>query len=293
MTSLVVGLLQGPVAWLLVSAGISLFLQAYAGFAAPATIGISLLAGAAAWASAGLLLSAVHRWRERSAITSGIAGVAPRDGASSVVVGTVEATGPVLRTPLDGSPCVAYNYRIDHVTGTGKQRFMAGVARGSALTPCVVVTRTGSYRLLAVPELEASTPAGSQSDMIASFQRYATTATFMSQKEGADELLAQWSDADGQYRADVGYPKLHDEDTMHWVLHQQHLPPGSLVCVFGRFSQAQSGIVQPAGGGPVRVVRGNVEQVAAGLRSKAVFRSVLGLLFGGASAGLLWLFVNA
>ena len=127
--------------------------------------------------------------------------------------------------------------------------------------------------------------------MIASFQRYARDAIFIDQKGSADELLAQWEDVDGRYRSDVAYAQLTDVDTSQWVLRQQHLPAGSQVCVFGRYSAPRGGIV-PSIGGPVRLVRGNLDQVAASLQSKVVTRSLLGVAFGGAAVGVLWLFVT-
>lgn len=291
MKVVLLGLLQGPVAWLGVSLAISLLLQFRFGFSASATIGASLLAGAFAWASVGLLLSAFHRWRERSAIMGGVAGVAPEDGAHAVLVGVLEATGPLLRAPLDGSPCVAYSYEILDDRGTGRKRFVSNVARGIALTPTSIVTRTGAYRLLAVPALDANEPSATRTQMIESFQRYAREAIFIDQKGAADELLAQWEDVDGRYRSDVAYAQLTDTDTSHWVLRQQHMPAGSQVCVFGRYSAARGGIV-PSVGGPVRLVRGNIEQVAASLRSAVVTRGLLGVGFAGAAAGIVWLFVT-
>lgn len=291
MKTVLIGLVQGPVAWLAIAATISVFLQSRMGFSLPATIGVSLLAGGLAWVAIGLLWSAFNRWRERAAILGGASAVAPRDGANAVLVGTVEAAGLPIRAPLDGSACVAYSYEIKDDRGTGKRRSISSVARGVALAPSMIVTRTGSYRLLAVPALEASEPSLTRSQMIANFERYARATTFIDKKGAADELLAQWQDADGSYRSDVAFMPLAGLETAQWVVQQQHLSPGSPVCVFGRYSNDKRGIV-PSAGSTVRVVRGNPEQVAASLRSKVVTRGVLGVVFGAATAGVLWLFTN-
>ena len=111
--------------------------------------------------------------------------------------------------------------------------------------------------------------------MIANFERYARETTFIDKKDAADELLAQWEDSDGDYRSDVVYVALGGIQTAQWVLKQQHLPPGSPACVFGRYSSERRGIV-PSAGGTVRVIRGNAEQVAASLRSKIVTRGAAG-----------------
>jgi hypothetical protein len=187
---------------------------------------------------------------------------------------------------------VAYTYEIRDDRGTGKQRTISNIARGVALAPATIVTRTGSYRLLAVPALEASAPSQSRSQMIANFERYARETTFIDKEDAADELLAQWADADGDYRSDVAYVRLDGIETAKWVLQQQHLPPGSQVCVFGRYSSERRGIV-PSAGGTVRVIRGNADQVAASLQSKIVTRGLLGVAFAAASAGLLWIFSRA
>lgn len=292
MKTLVIGLIQGPVAWLAIAAAISLSLQSRLGYSFPATIGVSLLGATFVWASVGLLFSAIHRWRERAAILGGVSGVAPRDGANAVLVGTIETSGLPLRAPLDGSACVAYTYEITDDRGTGKQRRISNVARGTALAPATIVTRTGSYRLLAVPTLEASEPSLTRSQMIAHFTDYAHKTAFIDQKGAADELLAQWADADGDYRSDIAYVRLDGIETARWVLRQQHLPPGSQVCVFGRYSSERRGII-PTASGTVRVIRGNAEQVAASLRSKIVTRGLLGVIFGAASAGLLWIFTQS
>jgi hypothetical protein len=290
--TLVIGLIQGPVAWLAIAAAISLGLQLRRGASLPATIGVSLLGAALVWAAVGLLGSALRRWRERAAILGGASGTAPRDGASALLVGMIEGSGPPLRAPLDGSACLAYTYEIKDDRGTGRRRTISTVARGVALAPATIVTRTGSYRLLAVPALEASAPSLSRSQMIANFGRYARETTFIDKKEAADELLAQWADADGDYRSDVAYVRLDGIETDKWVLQQQHLPPGSQVCVFGRYSSERRGIV-PSAGGPVRVIRGSAEQVAASLRATIVTRGLLGVAFAAAAAGLLWIFSQA
>ena len=203
MKTVLVGLVQGPIAWLAVSAAISYALQGRYGTRAGGTIGVSLVAGGCVWAAVGLLSSSVSRWRERAAINGGVAGVHPADGKAAVLVGTIEPTGPVLTAPLDGSPCVTYSYEIHDDRGQGKRRSITPVVRGVALTASTIVTRTGSHKLLVVPQIDAAEPVASRDEMIANFQQYATRTTFTARKGSADELLAQWNDADGEYRSDV------------------------------------------------------------------------------------------
>ena len=111
MRTVLLGFLQGPVAWLLVSLSVSLTLQFRYGFAPSATIGVSLLSGAFAWASAGLLLSAFHRWRERAVIMGGVAGVAPDPMPAHLVrlqrgVEALPQLGVLDRLLVGGTPAV-------------------------------------------------------------------------------------------------------------------------------------------------------------------------------------------
>lgn len=290
MKSVLVGFLQGPVAWLLVSSCVSSYLQVRHGLGASSTVGVSLLAGGFAWAAIGLLASAAGRWREQFAIRSGAAGVAPVDGRATVLVGTLQPLGTPLRAPLDGTPCVAYHYLIENDTGAGKKRHVAPVARGTALTPSLLVTSTGSYRLLVVPEIEAAEPSNTREQQVSGFFDYAGRTTFTPRDGSADELLAQWDDTDGDYRSDVSYTPLDSINTSNWVLTQRHVPAGARACVFGRYSRSQGGIVNPLGG-VTRIVGGSPERVAASLRSKSVFRAGLGVVFAAAATAVMSMFL--
>jgi hypothetical protein len=281
-----VGCLMGPVAWLAVSVAVSYYMQMRLGIAVPDTIGPSLLAGGFGWASLGLLLSAAHRWRERAAIRGGIAGEAPVDGRRTVLVGTLEPLGPTLRAPLDGAECLAYTYDISETRGSGKRRSTVTHFKGVGLAPSMIVTRTGSYKLLVVPDLEADAPHASVDEMIAAFRRHAHATTFSGPETSAQELIDRWNDADGAYRSDVAYATLDEVDFPRCQFAQQSVRRGASVCVFGPYSAQQGGIV-PSSTSPVRLIRGNIEQVASSLRSKAIMRVVLGLLFGAVAAAVI------
>ena len=235
MKSVLVGFLQGPVAWLLVSSCVSFYLQVRHGLRVGSTVGVSLLAGGFAWAAIGLLSSAAGRWREHAAIRSGAAGVTPVDGRAAVLVGTLQPLGIPLRAPLDGTQCVAYSYAISIDRGSGRKRNVATIARGTGLTPSVVVTSTGSYKLLVVPEIEADEPSTSREQQLSRFLEYAGHTAFTPREESADELLAQWNDTDGDYRSDVAYASFDSIATSHWILKQRHVPVGARACVFGRY----------------------------------------------------------
>jgi hypothetical protein len=237
------------------------------GYAFTSTIGVSLLAGAFGWASIGLLRSSLRGWRERAAITGGVAGVRPSDGRRAVLVGTIEPLQVTLRAPMDGSECVAYSYEVTEDRGSGRQRTVLRHFKGYGLAPSVIITRTGSY------------------------QRYAREAVFSGPSTSAQELLDRWGDVDGSYRSDVAYAPIDQIDLTKCVLTQQHLRRGAPVCVFGTFSDAKGGIVASPTE-PTRVIGGNAEQVAAVLRSTATTRLVLSMLGAAAAVGLVAAFVS-
>jgi hypothetical protein len=288
---LLVGLLQGPVAWLAIAGALSLGLQVAAGVSPAATIGVSLIAGALAWAAIGLLGNALHRWRERRAVMEGLSGSAPRDGRAIVVVGTLEPLAGVLEAPFDGSRCLLYRYEVGFDQGAGRRRSVGTIARGAAMAPCAVATPSGSCRVLAVPDLDADTPSAPREEQVRRFQEYAARTTFTPRDRSADELLAQWADDDGHYRGDVRFGAL-EGDTSMWIMKQQHVPVGARVCVFGRYSAERRAVVAPIGS-PMRMITGGPEAVAATLASQTRFRAVLGAIFGAASAALVWLFASA
>jgi len=291
MKTILFGLVQALGGWLALAALLSWTLQTRYELRAVDTIGIALFTGALAWPAFGLFVSAIHCGREILAIRRGVKGVPPADNAQVVLVGAIEASGPLLRAPMDGSPCVAYAYQMQIDSGTGKRRHIATLARGVALTPSRIVTRSGAYRLLVVPDLEAAQPVASRDTQVARFLAYAKDTAFTEQTGAAKELLQRWSDGDGAYRSDVRFVELQGADTRCWVPTQQHVPPGALVCVFGRHDAMQGGIV-PSVTRPARLICGNAQEVIASLRSKIVTRTLIGSGLGAAVALLLVSFVR-
>ena len=288
------GCLLGLGAWLGAAGAVSWLLQTRGGFAFTATIGVSALAGLFAAAAVGLLYAAYTNRRERAALLSGIAGVRPADGPGAVVVGMIEAMGPLLHGPMDGAPCLIYSYEVTETRGSGKRRFIYKHFRGAALTPSTIVTASGSYRLLTVPDLEPAEPSNTASERSAAFERYARTTTFIRKDAAAQELSDRWSDDDGAYRGDVAYEDLDAVNLTNCQLEQRHVAPGVRVCVFGTFSSAKGGIVPSTGlQAPPRLIVGDVTQVAATLAAAARTRLIVGLLATAVAAGLVAAFMNA
>ena len=295
MKQVITGAILGLGGWLATAAAISLALQARGGGGWIDTLGVSLMSGLLAWASVGLFYSAFQRWREQSVNGAGGAGVRPLNGNRAVLVGTLEPVGigPALRAPFDGAECLTYAYQVSEERGTGRRRSVFTHMRGVALAPSMIVTRTGSYRLLAVPRFEGDEPRVPREQIIANLERYVQTTTFTPRDKSAQELTDQWNDADGTYRSDVSYTDLSQVNFGRCQLSQQAVRPGSPVCVFGYFSEADNGIiVSPAFTAATRLIRGRGEEVVAGLRSTARTHLVIGLFVAAAAFGLTLAFLR-
>lgn len=287
MKTIAIGLLQGLGGWLACSALLSWYLQSQ-GARATDTIGIAIFGGLFAWASFGLFVSSFGCWRERNIILERGATKPPVDGKQVVLVGTIEATGPRLQAPMDGADCAMYSYEMRFDSGQGKRRSFGTLARGFGLTPCRIVTKTGAYKLLVVPDLTAESSRTSTSARIANFLQYAKRTTFRKSNEAAKESIERWSDDDGSYRSDVAFHPLDGADTRDWIPDQQHVPVGARVCVFGLYSKARGGIV-PAVSRPTRLICGNVEDVAATLKRQTVTRAVIAVFLAAPLVIAYWI----
>lgn len=288
MPQAVVGCAVALAGWLAMAAALSALLQWHWGAALTDTLGVSALAGLAAWAALNLLHAAWQAWRDGAAIAAGSSAAAPADGARAVLVGVIEALGP----PLDGSACVAYDYRISQYLGRGRHSRLVTHARGSALTPSVIVTRSGRHRLLTVPDLQGSEPRTTPADQLAAFQRHARSARFIGADAGAQELQARWTDDDGAYCSDVAYAPLEQLDLAQCLPSQQHIRPGAAVCAIGHYSAARGGLVpSPPWAASPQLIEGGAGALLQKLGRTARLRLLLAVVAALVAAGLLAAFV--
>jgi hypothetical protein len=169
-----VGCLMGLGGWLLLALGWAGLLQWRHEAPLAETLGVSTLAGLLSY---GALEPAARCVASPGASArpspAGALDALPADGKRAVLVGSIEALGPLLRAPLDNAACIAYDYKITEDRGSGRRRMILTHFRGTGLAPCELVTRSGRHRLLTVPDLETSPPAGPSSGHIAAFERYA------------------------------------------------------------------------------------------------------------------------
>jgi hypothetical protein len=280
--------------WLGLCAGLVLFLQQANGRPPSQTVGPSLLIGGIAWIAVLQWLAAAQAWRQRRALSRGMAGVAPTDGRQAVLVGNIQALGATIASPFDGAPCVAYRYEITERVGFGKRASHVTHYKGVALVPCVVITPTGSHRLLAVPEIDGAVPESTRERMLAKAADYIQATTFTPRTTSARELEERWSDTDGAYRSDVSSVENATVDLANCRLIQQHVRSGAEVCVFGLYSRARGGIVAHGNWGkPTRLVVGSADQAARLLASSVRTRLAVGLITGAGAAGLFRAFASS
>jgi ribosomal protein S10 len=316
--------------WVVLALAIALGLRAQAVPWAE-SMGIATLAGLPGWIAVGLLNSWFQLRRQRLAISGHATDMQPKDGAQAVLVGTLAPMAPIglqlLTAPLTGEPCLAYSYQVTEICGTGKHRKTVTHAKGYAQLPATITTRTGSYKLLAVPELQGESDSESRSHknllditasdarvipalmgnklsqvapriraehdvhttQIAAFRAYAQETSFTSADKAAKELTERWADADGQYRSDVAYSPLDSTNLLNCLFKQQVVKAGAPVCVFGTYSADKGGIVpSSAWRGSPRLLQGPVDQVAAKLRGTGRWHLILGLLFAAGCAALVF-----
>lgn len=254
--------------------------------------GIGLAAGSLGWIALSCAWVAVRTMRERRALAAGARGDRPVDGRQAVLVGRLEAVGPRLVAPLHGTECVAYRYSIVRDTGSGRRRQVLECYRGVGLTPAVLVTRTGSYRLLAVPEFEGEFPAVERATAVVNAAAHIARTAF-SLAPGGKELEARWTDADGEYRSDVKWATDAPVDLGQCALRESLVPAGAEVTLIGLYSQDRGGIVaNPNWGKPTRLLLGDAVRGDATLRSRIGIMIVVALLCAAGAGVFVLSFVS-
>jgi TM2 domain-containing membrane protein YozV len=275
---------------------ISFGLDRLYGLAPRDTIVASVLGGVGGWIVANLLLSALTTWRERGALVNGLAGTTPVDGRRAVLVGEIQPVGASLVAPFSGSECVAYTFEIYRISREFRQATKVVCFDGVALTPSVIVTRAGSFRLLAVPDLDCeetqvSSEVGRQraADFIA-------RTTFETPAPGLarPSIERQWNDDDGAYQRDMRRVT-EDVNLVECTLSEKRIPRGARVCVFGQYSQDRRAIVADPNDWSkmTRLMIGDAGAIVRQLRSRAIGRLVGALIAAAVVVGGLAAFVSS
>jgi hypothetical protein len=257
-------------------------------------IGVSIFAGPFGWLAVNLLMAAVKAWRERAALRAGVAGTPPVDGTQTILVGHIEPVGTTLRAPLSGRECVAYTFEIYEMRLVGKSRSKVVYCDGIALTPSMIITRAGSFRLLAVPELDCDETDLNRETALARAAEQMRTITFEPPPApfSRPAIEQQWNDDDGAYRRERRH--VQDEvDLAKCKLSERHLERGARVCVFGQYSASKRAIVtDPHDWSKItRVMKGDADAIVTQLGASIVRRLLGALVCAGAATGLVAAFV--
>ncbi|HVR39776.1 MAG TPA: hypothetical protein VMU84_11830, partial [Thermoanaerobaculia bacterium] len=230
----------------------------------------------------------IDRVKERSRIRRAYEGQGLDDGERVAVVGTVVAQGPLLTSPLQQKPCVAYSYEIQR---DGSQQ--AKYCDGFALTPSAIQTRSGLVRILAWPELayDADYPFDEETKSRAVIFVESTNFTqFGGFRQALQELRNLRADADGAMRFD--HQMTPWDPSQSAVFCERILAPGEEVCVSGRYSAMQQGFVPDPTEAvqSIKIQKGSAESVLKSGSSPFTY-FILGLIFNGiAVAGLMILY---
>lgn len=291
MRGCAISLLLGLAGLLATGGAVLALLVQILGIDAGAALMPSLAAGCLLWIAINLVRAALQSAREKKAIAAGLAGAPPVDGRQAVLAGRLEAQGETLVGPFDGRPALVYAYEVRRDIGSGKSRRLLTFYKGVGLAPCRILTATGGYQLLAMPEFVGSGPLLTMGEMLPHAERYLATVPFRETKRS--ELEERWTDDDGSYRADISFVKGQPPpDLSACTLDQHRAGPGDQVCLIGRYSAARGGIVpDPNWGRATRLLLGNPQEAAATLGSQVRNRLILAVLFTAAAGGLLVLFL--
>ena len=282
------------VEFLVVAGLIGVALQRWYGVAPVDAMGALIFAGLFAWMSVQLVRSAFTAWRERAALGAGMAGAEPIDGRPTILVGEIQPLGAALRAPLSDQECVAYTFEIYEMKRVGKSTSKVVYADGVAITPSTIMTRGGSYRLLAVPELDC--PEGDLDDATARARALEQMSTLTYQPStpfSRPSIEQQWNDDDGAFLRET----LHvegDVDLTRCRLSEKRLECGARVCVFGQYSAAKRAIVANTSDWSkiTRVMKGDAGVVGRQLRASVVRRSIGAVVCAALALGVIAAFVS-
>jgi hypothetical protein len=249
-------------------------------------------AGLCAIAVLGYILGIGNAAKERAMLIDSMTGTPPTDGKWVAVSGRIHSMHK-LHAPLSGESVVAYTYKIWRSEGSGKSSTQVTHFEGKALIPSTIATRTGTVRLLAVPlfdfpdeELDLDKAFGNASEYIAR-TTFETDATPKDQRAGTMEKES--ADDDGNFRVDKRSKNAMEIPIDSCHLEEKHIKQNEMVCAFGLYSAARSGLIPHANWAKqTRVMRGDAETGARLLRNR-MLKYLIGIaVFGAAIGGIVW-----
>lgn len=204
------------------------------------------------------------------------AGGPPADGETMAVVGTVEAEGQALTSPLSGVQCVAYKYEV--------RRGESLLFEGFALAPSSILTQHGKIRLLAQPELQLTPREVLRGDAVPQFTDYIKHTKFHEPSLGDIKTIFTAMHAETDHIRRDTRMSGDDSAIKHATFKEWTLVPGQRVFATGYYSAPRNGLV-PDPDSPLSLI---VRDAAAG----TVGRSVRGAV-GSFVAAVIFLAIAA
>jgi hypothetical protein len=195
------------------------------------------------------LLSLFRSRKLATAIRRDQEGAARKNGRFEAAGGVIQPLQEALVSPLQGRPCVAYEYDVAE-TGTDGQK-AGSAAWGWASTPSVIRNPGGDLRLLGFPDLERFDQAVVGEGARERIQKYFQDTTFATIGERAltqalGQIMERSADDDGQARTDVLRGTDLDPKNIQFAGRQwteRVVPVDEEVTAFGLYSSTRSGLV--------------------------------------------------
>lgn len=275
----------------------------------PINLFASLFLGVFMAVAIGLIWKAIHQMQDYSLLKSSTGGMPARtDGKRTAVFGKIYPFGEAAIAPFSGAQCVCCVWGIYHwvVSGSGKNRSRSKqyMAQGHVLIPSFIRTGLEDVKLLGFPHLEGF-PQTDYGDAETDFEARRKAAEYLNRmpleekkgisdvKEVFSEIKDLMTDSDGAVRKEYRNVAADDipQDT---TLEEQYVPPGAEICLMGKWSADQRGIVPEdmASGKQVTIRKGTPDAVASSLRTGFIARLIGGLILASAVNALIWFLVQ-
>lgn len=209
------------------------------------------------------------------------AGGPPEDGETMAVVGTVEAEGEALTSPLSGVQCVAYKYEV--------RRGESLLFEGFALAPSSIFTQHGKIRLLAQPDLQLTPREVLRGDAVPQFSEYLKHTKFHEPSLGdlRTVFTAMHAETDRIHRD----TRMTGDDgaIKHASFKEWTLVPGQRVFATGYYSAQRNGLVPDPGAPLSLIVRDATDGSTVGRSVRGAIGSFVGavIFLAIAAAGLV------
>jgi hypothetical protein len=262
-------------------------------------------------AAALLVLGASNFWQllrgygqgdaSRSALLARAAtGEPPAEGGPMLVTGTVRADGPTLRSPLSGTECVAYEYRLYKRVWLGSRRGYSTTVYwgGYACQPFFLDTGARAVRVASMPDFVDAASKDKTDDIVARAREYVRTTPF--EEIAGVEIVSLFASM-LRDRADETTERLRRdwhragaEPDLATLRFEEHVVPvGTEVSVAGHWLPARRALASEGGlgGSRLTVVSGGPDALFrrnTALPSSALAVAVFGLLLLALGAALVW-----